>query len=63
MPGMRIRTDLRAAELRGLARHDTRLRATARLYAIAYVLDGKSWAEAARLCGMDRQALRDAVVL
>ena len=33
-----------------------------RLYAIAHVLDGVSRAEAARLCGMDRQALRDAVV-
>ncbi len=33
-----------------------------RLYAIAHVLDGVSRAKAARLCGMDRQALRDAVV-
>ena len=62
MRGLRIRTDLDAAELRVLARRDTRPRAAARLYAIAHVLDGKSRAEAAQLCGMDRQALRDAVV-
>ena len=62
MRGLRIRTGLSAAELRVLARRDTRPRAAARLYAIAHVLDGKSRAEAARLCGMDRQALRDAVV-
>ena len=62
MRGLRIRTDLSAAELRVLARRDLRPRAAARLYAIAHVLDGKNRAEAARLCGMDRQALRDAVV-
>lgn len=62
MRGLRIRTDLDAVELRALARRDMRPRAAARLYAIAHVLDGKSRAEAARLCGMDRQALRDAVV-
>lgn len=32
------------------------------MYAIAHALEGKSRAEAARLAGMDRQALRDAVV-
>lgn len=32
------------------------------MYAIANALDGMSRAEAARLAGMDRQALRDAVV-
>ena len=62
MRGLAVRTDLGATELRTLARRDTRPRAAARLYAIAHVLDGKSRAEAARLCGMDRQALRDAVV-
>ena len=59
---MRIRTKLGAAELRALVRRDTPLWAAARFYAIAHVLDGKSRTEAARLCGMDRQALRDAVV-
>ena len=62
MRGLRIRTDLSAAELRALARRDTRPRAAPRLYAIAHALDGMSRADAARLCGMDRQALRDAVV-
>ena len=62
MRGLRIRADLDAAELRALAGRDKRSRAAARLYAIAHVLDAKSRAEAARLCGMDRQALRDAVV-
>ncbi len=62
MPGLPIHTALSAAELRGLARRETRPRVAPRLYAIAHVLDGMSRAEAARLCGMERQALRDAVV-
>jgi transposase len=37
-------------------------RAAARMCAIAHALEGISRAEAARLAGMDRQALRDAVV-
>ncbi len=61
MRGLPIHTELSAAELRALARRETRLRVAPRLYAIAHVLDGVSRAEAARLCGMDRQALRDAV--
>ena len=32
------------------------------MYAIAHALDGMSRAEAARLAGMERQALRDAVL-
>lgn len=32
------------------------------MFAIAHALDGVSWAEAARLAGLDRQTLRDAVV-
>ena len=62
MRGLPIQTELSAAELRALARRETRPRVAPRLYAIAHVLDGVSRAEAARLCGMDRQALRDAVV-
>lgn len=61
MRGLPIRTELSAAELRALARRDTRPRVAPRLYALAHVLDGMSRAEAARLCGMERQALRDAV--
>ena len=33
-----------------------------RLYAMTHVLDGMSQAEVLLMCGMDRQALRDAVV-
>ena len=57
-----IRTDLSAAELRALARREKDPRAAWRLYAIAHALEGKSRAEAARLSGMERQALHDAVV-
>ena len=52
---------LSGADLRALARRETRPRVAPRLYAIAHVLDGMSRAEAARLCGMERQALRDAM--
>lgn len=54
--------DRSAAELRGLARRERDGRVAARLYAIANALDGMSRAEAARLAGMERQALRDAVL-
>ena len=57
-----IRQDLRADELRALARRETNGRVVLRLLAIAHALDGLERAEAARLVGMDRQALRDAVV-
>ena len=57
-----IRTDLSAGELRALARRQKDPRAASRLYAIAHALEGKSRAEAARLAGMERQALHDAVV-
>lgn len=57
-----IRTDLSAGELRALARRQKDPRAAARMYAIAHALEGKSRAEAARLAGMERQALHDAVV-
>ena len=57
-----IRTDLSAGELRALARREKDPRAASRMYAIAHALEGKSRAEAARLAGMERQALHDAVV-
>ena len=62
MPALAIRQDLPAAELRRLARREPDRRAAMRLLAIANALDGLSRAEAARLAGMERQALRDAVI-
>ncbi len=59
---LRIRDDLSPEQLRGLARRERNGRAAARMYAIAHALEGMSRAEAARLAGMERQALRDAVV-
>ncbi len=56
-----ICTDLSALELRRLARRESD-RAAARMMAIANALEGMTRAEAARLAGMERQALRDAVV-
>ena len=57
-----IREDRSAADLRAYARRAVSPRAAARAYAIANALEGMSRAEAARLAGMERQALRDAVV-
>jgi transposase len=62
MPALAICQDLSAAELRRLARHEPDRRAAMRLLAIANALEGLSRAEAARLAGMERQALRDAVL-
>jgi putative transposase len=59
---LNIREDLSADELRRLARRERRGRTAARMYAIANALDGLSRAAAARLAGMDRQTLRDAVL-
>jgi transposase len=57
-----IRDDLAPEALRRQARHESNRRAALRMPAIANALDGMSRAEAARLAGMERQALRDAVV-
>ena len=57
-----ICTGCSADELRRLARRQADPAAAARMYAIANALDGMSRAEAARLAGMERQELRDAVV-
>lgn len=51
-----------AAALRTWARRCGNGRAASRAYAIANALDGLSRADAARLAGLERQALRDAVV-
>src|SRR5437763_564914 len=57
-----MRTDLSATELRRGARREPDRSAAARMQAIANALEGMTLAEAARLAGMERQALRDAVV-
>ncbi len=59
---LEIRDDLAPCELRRWARREARGRPAARAYAIANALAGTSRAAAARLAGMERQALRDAVV-
>jgi putative transposase len=58
---IKIKDDRTPEDLRQLARRECKGRAAARLYAIANALEGMSRAEAARLAGMERQALRDAV--
>ena len=62
MAALAIRSELSAVELRAHARRASTSRVAARAYAIAHALDGTSRAEAARLAGLERQALRDAVV-
>ncbi|HYZ39155.1 MAG TPA: helix-turn-helix domain-containing protein [Stellaceae bacterium] len=57
-----IRDDLSASELRRLARHERDPAAARRMYVIAHALERMTRAEAARLAGMERQALHDAVV-
>ena len=57
-----IRDDVPAATLRRLARREPDRAAAARMFAIANAMEGMTRAEAARLAGMERQALRDAVV-
>ena len=57
-----IRDDLTPEALRRWARGEPTRRAALRMLAIANALEGLSRAEAARLAGMERQALRDAVI-
>src|SRR6056297_1580731 len=59
---LEIRDDLTAEELRALAARERSDRAARRLLAIANALDGMSRADAATAAGMERQALRDAVI-
>lgn len=53
------RLELGPAELRGRASVSRDARASRRMLAIALVLEGRSRTEAAEVCGMDRQTLRD----
>jgi transposase len=53
------RTDMSAADLRAAAKQAGDGKQASRILAIAMVLDGFSRGDAARLCGMDRQTLRD----
>jgi transposase len=62
MPGLEIRGDLSAADLRQHAKREKNPRVARRMLAIANALDGMSRALSARLAGMDRQALRDWVI-
>jgi len=60
---LKIRRDLFSpAELRFRARRERNPRTATRMLAIANALEGLTRAEAARLAGMERQALRDAVI-
>ena len=59
---LKIKADRSAEDLRRLARREGDGRAAGRMIAIANALEGMSRAEAARRAGMERQALRDAVV-
>ncbi len=60
---LEIQSDLASpARLRRLARRERSPRTATRMLAIAGALEGWSRTEAARLAGMERQALRDAVV-
>ena len=61
MAALAIRQDYEPADLRRRAAREGDRRAALRLLAIANALEGMPRAEAARLAGMERQALRDAV--
>jgi transposase len=56
------RADCTAAELREAAARGNDANATRRMLALALVLEGYQRGEAANLCGMDRQTLRDWVI-
>ena len=62
MPALAIREDRTATASPRPARSEPERRAAMRLLAIADALEGLPRAEAARLAGMERQALRDAVL-
>ncbi len=51
--------EMSAADLRAAAKRSADAKQASRILAIAMVLDGFSREDAARLCGMDRQTLRD----
>ena len=54
-----LREDFSAEDLRALAQQSRDARQCRRQLALASVADGRSWAEAAEIGGMDRQTLRD----
>jgi len=61
--GLAIRADgARAPELRRLAKKEPRRRTAQRMLALAHAMEGMSRADAARAAGIERQALRDAVL-
>src|ERR671913_965101 len=62
MATLQIRRDYTPSDLRRRAGRERDRRAAMRLLAIANALEGMPRAEAARLAGMERQALRDAVL-
>jgi transposase len=62
MAALPIRQDYSPGELRQRASRERDRRAGLRLLALANALDGMTRAKAARLAGMERQALRDAVL-
>jgi len=53
------RTDYSTTQLRGLAARSDDAEQARRLLAIALILDGQTRTEAAEICGMQRQTLRD----
>ncbi|EIM30637.1 MULTISPECIES: helix-turn-helix domain-containing protein [Microvirga] len=61
MAALRIRQDYSPCDLRQRAARERDPRAILRLLAIANALEGLTRAEAARLAGMERQALHDAI--
>ncbi len=61
--GVVIREDVATpAQLRRLAKKEPRRRTAQRMLALANAMEGMSRADAARAAGIERQALRDAVV-
>ena len=54
-----MRTEFSAGELRLKASRVRDANQARRLLALASILEGASWPDAARLAGMDRQGLRD----
>lgn len=61
MAALRIRQDYSPSDLRQRAARERDTRASLRLLAIANALEGMTRAEAARLAGMERQALHDTI--
>ena len=63
MAALQIRRDDTPLDLRRRAARERDRRAAMRLLALANALEGMTRAEAARLAGMERQALHDAVIV